>query len=709
MRHCFKTSLAGIALTCSLPVEGKVAAKSDLQPLKNLPVCSTARLMPPNTANPAKHCIPDRANRRVSLELDANTRSAIVVGGYRVVTDHYNEDYFPPVLEVRPGDTLAIHLRDNLQPSVSEVGVPMGDEASGAIPHLMLMPTGETNLHTHGLVVSPNNAGDAPGPISARPTGNGDNAFAVLSNNCGAGLPCRSDAGYSITIPRSLPNHIAGDDGRRTYPSGLSWYHPHIHGIAQPQVSGGMSGLISIGDPRDAIIGFNGGARNLIDVRYLALRDLQLSTNKLPNAVSGAVGDDATWSRKFDPKFCGERDAATASMKGYCLGPDDAQGYKVWLFTVNGQRFPRIDIPGGHGHLWRIANLSATVSYVLELRDEAGNLVPMKLVSLDGVVAGRAQPHPAGAASTLQIIERSSFLVMPASRIEILVPNFASHKKAKTYTLATRGFADASLSPDGWFPVDLAQVRLAPTSGPRSSPSSLIAPSIVADQPDFAALALPSAFRTFKTVNEAHPSSLCGHRLGSSERRLVRLVSDPMNPADGSVEALELGMGIANNADANAAGDAGNVIPATARTMRMGPDALDDNNHGCAVLGDSPEVWEIRNDTDEIHNFHIHQAKFRLAREDEIDAVTSLAYLSRHPKNGSGAATSASGAASFLLDDAPEIAAWHDTIPVMPHQSTFIRIAFTSPLQLGSFMIHCHILEHEDKGMMSAFEVLRAK
>ncbi len=705
MHHCFKTGIAALALACA----SAVAAKSGIQPLKNLPVCSTARLMPPNTANPAKHCNADRANRRVSLELDANTRNAVAVGGYRVVTDHYNEDYFPPVLEVRPGDTLAIHLRDNLRPSVAEVGVPMGDEASGMVPHLMPMPTGDTNLHTHGLIVSPNNAGDAPGPIPARATANGDNAFAVLSNNCTAGSACRSDAGYSIAIPRSLPNHIASDDGRRTYPSGLSWYHPHIHGVAQPQVSGGMSGLISIGDPRDAIIGYNGGARNLIDVRYIALRDIQLITNKLPDAVSGAVGDDATWSRKFDPKFCGDRDATTVAQKGYCLGPDDAKGHKVWLFTVNGQRFPRIDIAGARGQLWRVANLSATVSYILELRDEAGNPVPMKLVSLDGVVAGRAQPHLAGSTSKLLIIERSSFLVMPASRIEILVPNFAAHGKAKTYTLATRGFADTKLSPDGWFPVDLAQVRLAATTGSRTSPTSLIAPSIVADQPAFSAILPPTTSRTWKSVSEVHPASLCGHRLGSSERRLVRLVSDPMNPADGSVEALELGMGIANNADVSPAGDAGNVIPAVARTMPMGADALEDNNHGCAVLGDAPEVWEIRNDTDEVHNFHVHQAKFRLASGAEIDAVTSAAYISRHPKNGSGTSVGVGGEASFLLDRSPQIAAWHDTIPVLPHQSTFIRIAFTSPLQLGSFMIHCHILEHEDKGMMSAFEVLRAK
>ncbi|MEO6339238.1 MAG: multicopper oxidase domain-containing protein, partial [Caulobacteraceae bacterium] len=38
-----------------------------------------------------------------------------------------------------------------------------------------------------------------------------------------------------------------------------------------------------------------------------------------------------------------------------------------------------------------------------------------------------------------------------------------------------------------------------------------------------------------------------------------------------------------------------------------------------------------------------------------------------------------------------------------------IRLAFTDPTIVGRFMFHCHILEHEDKGMMAQIEVYDPK
>ena len=35
-----------------------------------------------------------------------------------------------------------------------------------------------------------------------------------------------------------------------------------------------------------------------------------------------------------------------------------------------------------------------------------------------------------------------------------------------------------------------------------------------------------------------------------------------------------------------------------------------------------------------------------------------------------------------------------------------ILIPFTNPLQVGKFVYHCHIGEHEDKGMMAVIQVV---
>ncbi len=666
-------------------------------PLRNMPVCSTARLMPPNTANAPVNCVPNRTKKRVRLTLKAQS-SPLKIGGYTVETENYNGSYFAPVLEVRPGDTLSISLTNALPNNQSMVDVPMGAEMDPTpLMNHPMSPT-QTNLHTHGLIVSARNSAS----VTAKQVGNGDNPYLTLDNSCLASDPaCRTSAQYSIRIPTVLAANVADDVAGRPHPSGLSWYHPHIHGLAQRQVTGGMTGLISVGDPRDSIVGYGGGPNSKIDVRYLGLKDIQIVSDQMPDQASATPSATGEWQKEFDPGFCGDRATATAALPGYCRGADTAAGKKsLWLFTVNGQRFPQIDIAGGRGHLWRLANLSATVSYVLQLRNEAGNLIPMKLVALDGVVAGRAKPHPAGTQSSLQIIEKTSILVMPASRVEVVIPNFAAHSDAKVYTLSTRGFDTGA---DKWLPVDLALVRLAPSVGAISAPiDSLVSPAAVNGQPALSALALDP---TARRASDITPGTICGHRLAANERRFIRLVSDPKS--NDAIEALEIGAGISNNLDTMEDGSHGNVFPADGKTMQHGLAALDDANHGCAVLGSAPEIWEIRNDTDEIHNFHIHQSKFKLANETEIANVTAPQYRATHPRTGVTNNPAASLDADLFNDNRPELAVWHDTIPVEAHKSVYIKIAFAAPEQVGRFMFHCHILEHEDKGMMAGFEVVR--
>ncbi len=46
-----------------------------------------------------------------------------------------------------------------------------------------------------------------------------------------------------------------------------------------------------------------------------------------------------------------------------------------------------------------------------------------------------------------------------------------------------------------------------------------------------------------------------------------------------------------------------------------------------------------------------------------------------------------------------------DTVNVPIHGEVKIRLAFTDPVIVGRFLFHCHILEHEDKGMMAQIEV----
>jgi FtsP/CotA-like multicopper oxidase with cupredoxin domain len=85
------------------------------------------------------------------------------------------------------------------------------------------------------------------------------------------------------------------------------------------------------------------------------------------------------------------------------------------------------------------------------------------------------------------------------------------------------------------------------------------------------------------------------------------------------------------------------------------------------------EEWTIRNTADELHTFHIHQGPFQLV---EINGVPQP------------------------VDD------HRDIVDVPIGGEVKVIIPFTNPLIVGRFVFHCHILSHEDKGMMATIQVI---
>lgn len=87
------------------------------------------------------------------------------------------------------------------------------------------------------------------------------------------------------------------------------------------------------------------------------------------------------------------------------------------------------------------------------------------------------------------------------------------------------------------------------------------------------------------------------------------------------------------------------------------------------------EVWFVDNVSAYQHNLHVHGVQFRLV---DIDG--------KQPP--------------------PERAGWKDTIPLLPREQN--RIAFRMPKYADAdhpYMYHCHLLTHEDEGMMGQFLV----
>jgi FtsP/CotA-like multicopper oxidase with cupredoxin domain len=84
------------------------------------------------------------------------------------------------------------------------------------------------------------------------------------------------------------------------------------------------------------------------------------------------------------------------------------------------------------------------------------------------------------------------------------------------------------------------------------------------------------------------------------------------------------------------------------------------------------EEWTIRNDSDDLHVFHIHQIGFQVI---EV--------------NG----------------EAKPFSGYVDTIRVPERGQVKLILPFTDPIIVGHFMFHCHVLKHEDGGMMGNIQV----
>jgi FtsP/CotA-like multicopper oxidase with cupredoxin domain len=91
------------------------------------------------------------------------------------------------------------------------------------------------------------------------------------------------------------------------------------------------------------------------------------------------------------------------------------------------------------------------------------------------------------------------------------------------------------------------------------------------------------------------------------------------------------------------------------------------------------EDWIIENRSTELHAFHIHQVHFML-----------LDYLGR-PVN------------EPFLRDTVNVPYFNGK--TLQYPSVKLRMDFRDPNTVGTFVYHCHLLEHEDGGMMGLIRV----
>ncbi len=203
----------------------------------------------------------------LSVTLDARA-SVTTLGGRQVQSPGVYNDSIPgPTLVVRPGDRLKIITKNGLKQP--------------------------TNLHTHGLHVSPK--------------GNGDNVFV------------NTPPGATFTNQYDIPkDHIPG----------VYWYHPHRHMFVDDQVASGMAGAI------------------IVEGIWDDLPEVKAMRTRLMEFQQFQVGTDG--------QVVPAGQASDAPMRTYVNGqlqpaidirPGEIQRWRMGNFSTDG--FLRIQIPEG--------------------------------------------------------------------------------------------------------------------------------------------------------------------------------------------------------------------------------------------------------------------------------------------------------------------------------------------------------------------------
>jgi FtsP/CotA-like multicopper oxidase with cupredoxin domain len=481
-----------------------------------------------------------------------------------------------PTLRLRPGDLLVLKLTNELQlePGDKRSTAPKMEHRAAPQPDCQsaMMAVEGTNLHFHGLGVSPS---------------------------------CHSDDSLHVSIPPSK-TFVYRVRIPRNQPPGLYWYHPHPHGHSEEQVLGGASGALIV----EGIAAANPLVRGLPE-RVFVIRDRMLNGRKpgQNKALDSATNASPTAAPPRDPSL-------------------PAKDLSINFIPVP---YPDYPVAAIHARprtreFWRVLNASADTYVNLGvlfngewlgggIAAEHGSWQPLDLVALDGVpilgvpISDAAPTNSSNAptaadksvrstrtrsaANAQKKISKTEILIPPGGRAEFILETPPEGIKAELITVG----ADTN-----------------PPEDEDAEPSSPETPSTIPDNDDNTPPRPLARIVTSRTAIEPHALAEAAPPAGHI--RLAQLsgvfpvrkrtlyfsqkVMDARHPETSTIFYLT---------------EEGHA-PKAFDPAVLAPDIV--------VHQGDVEDWTIENRSRESHAFHIHQSHFLLLERDHEPASESL-------------------------------------------------------------------------------------
>ncbi|NET44480.1 multicopper oxidase domain-containing protein [Okeania sp. SIO2B3] len=491
--------------------------------------------------------------------------------------------------------------------------------------------------------------------------------------------------------------------------SGLFWYHSHAHSLSDNQVRGGLSGGIIIKGS---------------DQYYEILS---------PNPTKGIHAyQNAPIIPPEPERFSVPQRVMTFKDFNNVLG---SKNNKQNCFTLNGQVNPSISIEPGEVQFWRIANIGADtyMNIALEEADmnnpalaRPNNKPNFYILARDGNFVEKVVPT-------------NSVLLPPASRVEVLVVGGKTAQGNNTYNLVsdlTTGLTQGQK----WVSSPQSSYLLATVNVENSDPVCYESPGnnkLNLNDWNGTSLCSGGSEGLYDYIEAQVPTTPTG---GDGDPDVDKILPDPEELFNGYYPSGRIPI------CANRKQDFVNDSCLTPSTLYSDPltkkryfyfsqdnkkfflkgfekaqeasntdpeiQELYDGNRidKISQIGDLEE-WHLVNVTGAAHVFHIHQLDFvgtevtlnqNPCDSGSLDTCTYNNYKVGIYK-GEGEDPEYNGCRqdgdNFICPLLPQ--GYRDVINLPPHSTTTVRIPFVNPFITGTFVYHCHILAHEDRGMMN--------
>jgi L-ascorbate oxidase len=554
-----------------------------------------------------------------------------------------NAPVVSPTLEILPGDTIRINLHNMLPPDPSCTDEPHRDMN---VPHCF----NGTNLHTHGLWVNP--------------VGNSDNV--LISINPSVNFQ------YEYNVP---PDH----------PAGTFWYHTHRHGSTALQVSSGMAGALIIRGNRLPTLDKNGDIKMPGDIdtllkptktqpfkeRVLVLQQIAYACRDRDGNIKVKKDNDGVIAWVCDPD-----DVGTVEKYEDQFNPPNwrESGRNT---SINGHVLPTFNgVSAGQIERWRVIHggVRDTISLQFRKRKSGGPSLPAlgTAAEHDAFVLKECTGAPlsqhliaADGLTTSAAIERKEMVVyQPAYRWDTLMV-FPEPGEYCMINVINNAKAAPSRRLLGFVKVDPG----------RPVPANDIRGYLMTELVDTAEVNMPPDVRDTVVADL------------SSGLKFSSFVPHP-DVKDNEVKGNQ-------NLEFNIV-EIENTNPKRFEFQVDGK-SFDPNRVDRVLKLGSVDEWTLKSDLAD-HPFHIHINPFQ---------VVKILDPSGKDVSTPDANDNAGGTTDPQYSGLKGV--WKDTLWVkgpikdVGQYEIFVRTRYNR--YIGYFVLHCHILDHEDQGMMQLIRV----